>query len=466
MASRLNRVKLCALASWLVAACIAPIASAQIINFVPAGVEIDAEGVLRARVFDDSSGELTRQRFEAARQSLAQDVRTPSTLRKVSLNRLEAEIARRVSAGEGLDDAIRNLAGLTQITNVFFYPESGDVVIAGPAEGFYLDASGRMVGMTSGRAIMQLEDMIVALRAFAPESPSKQLIGCSIDPTKEGLERFQAAVADIRAKTSSNQVSVRGNELAIMDALRTSLGKQVVTVQGVSPKTHFAQVLVEADYRMKLIGIGLETPPVELPVWADKVKPRSVNQNALIRWYFTPDYQRISVNNDETAMQLVGDGVKLVTEGERVASDGSRSSTKGADRAASNYSRVFTEKYAEIAARVPVYGQLRNLMDLSIVAAFIKEMDYYGKSGWNAEWFNSEDRLPAEVYTAPVQVEPMVNGLWKGGEFATPIGGGVSIQPRLALETGNMQFDEEGKIHALRDAIKLDHLVPGEWWWD
>ena len=45
----------------------------------------------------------------------------------------------------------------------------------------------------------------------------------------------------------------------IVTNLQNSLGQQRITVNGVSPKSHFAQVMVEADYRMKLIGTGLKT---------------------------------------------------------------------------------------------------------------------------------------------------------------------------------------------------------------
>ena len=40
--------------------------------------------------------------------------------------------------------------------------------------------------------------------------------------------------------------------------------------------THFAQVMIEADYRMKLIGIGLERPPVKLASYVDKANPAMV----------------------------------------------------------------------------------------------------------------------------------------------------------------------------------------------
>ena len=42
------------------------------------------------------------------------------------------------------------LAGLQHLKYVFFYPDTRDIVIAGPAEGFFTDPSGRVRGMTSG----------------------------------------------------------------------------------------------------------------------------------------------------------------------------------------------------------------------------------------------------------------------------------------------------------------------------
>ncbi len=430
MTSRTIRIKLFAVLVALCVVTLGHIADAQVGVFQPAGVEIDAEGVLRTRMFPDRTGELTRQRYEAARQTLPGDVVKTSALRKVSLNRLEAAIADKLNSGEGLNDVIRNLAGLTRITHVFYYPETKDIVIAGPAEGFFEDLSGRMIGMESGKAIMQLEDLLVAMRAFAPQKPSASVIGCSIDPTQEGLANFQAAVNELAARTSANQIMIRGNENAIVDTLRQSLGKQVVSIMGVPANSHFGQVLVEADYRMKKIGIGLEQPPVNIPSWAENVKPQNVAKNALIRWYFTPDYQRITVSEDQNAMQMIGEGVKLIGADERVAADGSRSQAKGGGRASENFTRNFTEKFAGLAEASPVFGQLRNLMDMAIVAAFIKEMDYYGEAGWDMSLFANEAALPVETHQTPTHVEPLINGMWKGGQFAAPIGGGVTIQPQ------------------------------------
>lgn len=466
MTSRSIRTKLLSVVAAFSVVAVAHIAHAQIATFQPAGVEIDAEGVLRTRLFPDRTGDLTRQRLAAAKQALPSEVMQASDLRMISLNRLEKEIVKRLEAGQPLTDIMKNMAGLTKISHVFYYPETKDIVIAGPAEGFFPDNSGRMIGMETGKAVMQLDDMLVALRAFAPERQSAQTLGCSIDPTQEGLAKFQAAVNELAQKTSTNEIIIRGNENNIVDTLKTSIGKQVVTIKGVPANSHFAQVLVEADYRMKMIGIGLERNYVDIPSWAEHVKPRSVAKNALIRWYFEPDYQRINISEDQNAAKLIGQGIKLVGADERVASDGSRQAAKGGDRASRNFTREFTERYDRLAEQSPVFGQLRNLMDMAIVAAFIKEMDYYGDAGWDMPVLGDESQLSVETLVTPTHVEPLVNGMWKGGQFAAPIGGGVTIQPSRALSVDNMLVDEDGKINETKGTVSLNDLAADQWWWD
>jgi hypothetical protein len=63
---------------------------------------------------------------------------------------------------------------------------------------------------------------------------------------------------------------VPGDAQRIALGLKESLGVQEVSIRGIAPTTHFAQVLVEADYRMKLIGIGLETPPVKIESYVSR----------------------------------------------------------------------------------------------------------------------------------------------------------------------------------------------------
>lgn len=424
-----------------------------------AGVVVDAQGVLHKQTFTDPTGQLMRERIAASKAALTPALASPSRLRKVSLTRLERELRARIDKDQPPTVDMLHLAGLTRVRYVFYYPETKDIVLAGPAEGWTSDMSGRARGMYSGHPVVLLEDLIVALRSFPPEQEGTGVIGCSIDPTPEGLERMQDFLRQVGARATPDQTD------QIVEGLRTSMGMQNVRVMGVSPQTHFAQVLVEADYRMKLIGIGLEKPPVKLDSYVDRAKPSDMGRNALQRWYFTPDYQSVKVSDDALAMELVGDGVKLVGEDEVVAGGGERRRAATANKASQQFVYHFTQKYPQLAEKEPVFAQLRNLIDLAIVAAHIQQQDYYAQSQWQADTFRTEEMLPVETYHTPVQVETVVTSVWRGNRLMTPVGGGVQMQPELALDSSNVRADEDGKLQKFREELKLE-LADGQWWWD
>ncbi len=445
---------------WRVAAAVpALLVWAGVVNAQVAGVVVDAGGVLHKQVYPDPSGQLTEERRAAARSTLDPKLAAQSKLRKVSLPRLEAAYRAQLAGGRRATDEMLHLAGLTRLRYVFFYPETADIVIAGPGEGWAGDLSGRACALSSGRPVLMLEDLVVALRAFRAEGDGGTVIGCSIDPTEAGLARMQEFLRTVGVRATPADTE------RIVEGLRSSMGMQTVRVLGVSPATHFAQVMVEADYRMKLIGIGLERPPVKLASYVDRASAAQVARNALQRWYFTPDYQCVRVSDDGLAMELVGDGVKLVGEDEMVTAGGERRASVGTDRASHSFVTSFTKCYGELADKSPVFAQLRNLMDMSIAAAFIQQEGLYGKSGWTMATFGDEDQFRVETCAAPTQVETVVTSVWKGNRLMTPLGGGVNVQAELALASENVQADHERKLSQARQAVTLE-LAPGQWWWD
>ena len=421
-----------------------------------AGVVVDAAGVLHKKTYTDPGGQLTRQRIAAAKASLSPELTAFSKMRHISLNRLERAIADR----EGVATAeMRYLGGLLRLRYVFFYPDTKDIVIAGPAEGWVNDPSGRVVGINSRRPVVQLQDLVVALRAFPPGGQPTDVISCSIDPTTEGLAAMQRFLRSTGSHATPEQTR------QIVAGLQTSLGLQEVSISGVSPQTHFAQVLVEADYRMKLIGIGLEQPPVRMVSFISKANPAQVSRNALFRWFFVPDYQCVRASEDGLAMELVGDGVKLVGANEMVGAGGARSGASTGNRASQAFVASFTKKYAELADRSPVYAELRNLIDLAVAAAFIQQEDYYGQAGWGMELFGSEQQFAVQTYSVPKHVESTVAAVWKGQRLMTPIGGGVRIEAHRALGLDNTLPDSDGKVAKLHGQIK-PNPAKGQWWWD
>ncbi|HBE67918.1 MAG TPA: hypothetical protein DDW52_07195 [Planctomycetaceae bacterium] len=402
--------------------------------------------------------QLTRQKLWAARQTMPQRLARPSKLRKISLNRLEAAIAKQLSSGENINDEMFALAGLTRLEYVFFYPETGDIVIAGPAEGFAEDAVGRIVGVETGKPCLRLDDLVVALRAFAPQAKATNVISVSIDPTQEGLARMQQAIRQLAANFRGPQ-----DTPVVLQTLKQSLGMNEVTIKGISPATHFAHVLTEADYRMKLIGIGRQAPPVRnLISYASQIGSGSTN--ALMRWYFVPNYEAIAANDDMTAMKLTGKGLKLIDENEFVTSDGQRKKSTRPNPASKRYTTSFTKHFNAVAAVDPVYAELRNLVDLTIAAAFIQKQDFYTEAGWDLGTLGSESALPVQTLPEPRQVETAVNAILKGNRLITPIGGGVAIQPRKALEEENVARD--AGLGNAKASVSLSELADGQWWWD
>jgi hypothetical protein len=429
------------------------------------GIEIDAKGVVNLKAITEEDRQLAHKRTQAEWAQGNRELNRLSPMRMVSLKRLEQAVAAAIERGEKPTDEMLNLAGLTKLQYVFLFPDAQDIVIAGPAEGFTSDPTGtRTVGMHTGRATLQLEDLVVLLRAFAPATKGVAVIGCSIDPTQDGLKGLQQKYAEIARQLRRPPNAQQTQNITA--ALRDALGLQTVTVNGISTKTRVARILVEADYRMKLIGIGLDKPPVKITSYVSAANPAAIAKNALKRWYFVPDYQCLRVTEDEAAMELVGESVKLVGADELVGADGARQEAGPIDPASQRFVQSFTKAYPELAKRAPVYAELRNIIDMAVAAAFMQQNDFFAKAGWKMETFGDEKKFEVERFHGAKQVASACTAVWKGNKLATPIGGGVRVEPKRAIESGNLLTDENGKLQKRRDGVSLKNLPKDQWWWD
>jgi hypothetical protein len=431
------------------------------------GVAVDALGVLAVQAAADPDGRLRAERLAAARGRLAPRLQAASKLRKISLVRLEKAIRAQLDAGQPLDEAQQMLAGIQRVEYVFCLPETGDVLLAGPAEGWLADAAGRIVGITSGRPVVPLDDLLVALRAYGPTRRDRPFIGCTIDPSPAALTRL----AEFQRQIPRNIPAESQDEAAaaIANGIRQSLGLADVRIFGVPANTRFSQTLVEADYRMKLIGIGLEPPPTPMMTFARAIGGAaggSPRQATLERWWFTPNYDCVRITDDSLGMALVGAGVQLQGEDKTIGPDGKLlAGSHPPNKASGLFTASFTRKYPEIAARSPVYAQLRNCIDLLVAAAFIRRQGFYERVHWTAATLTDERLLPAGSVETPRRVACAVNAFWNGNRLLTPAGGGVSILAHLALEPGHLLKDEGGKVDALRQNLPAAP-ADGAWWWD
>lgn len=424
------------------------------------GVAINAQGVLAAKVFAGPMQRAQLLRNLQANPQLPQDIRRVSGSRKVSLRRLADYVALQLDQQQALSEEALKLAGLTGIHSVVILPAAQDVVIAGTAEGWYEDASGRHLGLTTGAPTILLEDLVTALQQFHPVQPRGNWVGCSIEPRAQAL-------ADLKQfnRTIPKSVSQSAKQQVVSNVVRgtaQTLGNADIKVFGISPKTHMAKVLIEADYRMKLIAVGLEPPPIRMASFFALVKtpPRSAFQ----RWWFVPSKDCVKMAPDRLAIQLVGDQVELLTEDYATTKTGQLFHTGNKPSgAATRFAKQFTDDYGKIAQASPVFAQMKNMIDLLIAAAFLQQTDAFSMTDLASCAFFAHGDSLVQSGPEPKEVPCVANGAWKGNQMIAIAGGGVSIDALAMLR--------DAEKAAQQGDLKIDGQIqlpgqPDKWWWD
>jgi hypothetical protein len=382
-------------------------------------------------------------------------------MRKVSLTRLEREVQLRRLLGQGPDEAMRSLAGLQRVQYVLMYPETGDIVLAGPAGDWARDAEGRMVSLDKGRPVLQLDDLVVLLRNA---ENNKEVIGCSINPREENLARTKAFLDE-----STKRPLKPGQRDAWLEQLRDTVGKQDIVVFGLDPRTRAARIMVEADYRMKLVGMGLEegVPGVvsylsAIPAANGEAVPMNV-----LRWWFAVNYDAVQTTEGHDAFEIRGQGVKVLSENELLTERGQRVHTGQADALNRQFTESFTKHFPALAAKYPVYAELRNIFDLALVAAIVQSQDLPGQAGWHMTYFGDTANCPVELGTAPREVDSVVNHrVINRTQVVAGVSGGVSCSVKSLAAKDRMVVDTYGKLKANLTGSKPKNLASDSWWWD
>ncbi len=420
-----------------------------------AGILIDAAGVVHPQVFAATSAKLDRERRDAFVQTQPSDLQSLVERRMVSLVHLQEACAVARERGEPLGEEVKSLAGLQRIDFLFVDEASGDLVIAGPAEGFVPDASGRMIGMTTGRPTLRLEDLVVAIQAILGGTHS---LGCSIDPQPERLARMQQYIRRNSSATSPAGAAQRYRQMAEI------LGRQQVSVFGVPPDTHFAQVLVEADFRMKRISLGTEPSGIRgLSSHLSLLKP---NGNSIQRWWFVPLYDGFYTTDDRSAFQLVGQRVQLVAQEEVVNSQGQRSDAAFTRASTEQFAKMFTLKYPELAERSPIFAELQNLIDLAVMVALIERERLAERVGWSLGMLAESTAGIVSRYRVPLEVESETMYRRASRGMILGLVGGVTIDTSAVishLEAADASMRLEG---ARVDCVHRQRSETHAWWWD
>ena len=428
------------------------------------GVSVDANGLLRRLDISNS-----RQLVDLRRSSLADranwfpardSLQESSRLRKVSLNQLERELQLRAAQGLPPDPSMVHLAGIYRIKYVLVYPETGDIVIAGPAGDWRTTAEGKAVNMETGQPVLHLDDLVVVMRN-AVNGDSK--FGCSIDPRPENIKRTKVYTEQIAGK------SIRPSQRAKwLEDLRASVGRQDVNVYGIDGNNRTARVLVEADYRMKLIGMGLEKGTAGVESYLESIDPaEGIPSMSVLRWWFTLNYDAIKATPGGNAFELQGPGVRVMSENQRINEKGIRLPTGKSDEITALFASSFTAQFEELAIKYPVYGELRNIFDLALVAALLRQDGLMQRTGWHASYLLDPERYQLAEDQAPTEVESVINHRIIGGKHVVAgVSGGVSVDLRPLVQADAIKTADYGLLKANHAQAVPPRLAARSWWWD
>ncbi|MFO0820228.1 MAG: DUF1598 domain-containing protein [Pirellulales bacterium] len=413
------------------------------------GIAVDAEGVVRNVNVDARN--MLRQALLKEVKPAGAEMNAPVELRKVSLKGLEAALADAQQNNLGqIPDEVKYLAGLQRVQYIVLVPEENDILLVGPAEGWKIDENANVVGVTTGRPVVQLEDLASAFRTV--NKAREAGISVSIDPTQTGLQNLQRF---LRTQKQMNPGTI--------DGIQQALGQHDIKVTGVPADSHFARVLVAADYHMKRYAMNLDPAPIKgMPGFLDLVRAQNAKiDNMMPRWWLACNYEPIGVSEDRLTWELRGPGVKALTEDEIVNADGTLTQTGKKSPVAEKWADTMTDRYDELSGKNIVFGELRNLMDLCVIAALIQKEGLLEKAQCQLPVLNDAGFAVSDFkWPVPRKISTQCSFIKRNREFVITASGGVQIDSFGVAD----KVAVDDSLKSIRQgALTRNGRV---WWWN
>ena len=382
------------------------------------GVLIDAEGVLRTLAPEEESKNLEQLRRTMA--GAQGDLAKQTDLRLISLKGIQQILVDAQKSGKPIPEEVHCLGGLTRIDYVLVYPERQDIVLAGPAEPWTIGPQGSLVGKASGNPIVNLDDLVTAFRYVSQARQGG--VSVSIEPTEQGVRQFNQALRTYGGNTPPAQLA---------SVLAKAFGPQQIKLSGIPEDSHMARVILAADYRMKLYGMNLAKAPVAgLPSYLEMVQNKANASTQLqSRFWMACDYDAINHSKDKLAWKISGQRIKTLTEQDAFDANGASKQTGKVDQVAKKWADNFTAKMNELAVKDTVFGELRNVMDLCVIAALIESQNMQSAAGCNlAALLGDQANLPTVKFDIAQALDPQISFVQTAQNFVVSASGGVSIE--------------------------------------
>ena len=221
---------------------------------------------------------------------------------------------------------------------------------------------------------------------------------------------------------------------------------------------------------MKLIGIGLEPGTLKVPSYLSMVKvERGEPAPSLdvLRWWFTLKYDALVASAQRDAFEIRGQGVQVLSENELLTATGQQVHTGKSDVLNQQFAQSFTKEFPALAAKYPLYADLRNIFDLALVAELLRTEGLPEQVGWHPTSFYENNSLPTAVENVPTAVDTVMNHrIVQRVNIIAAVSGGVHVDARTVVNRDKIQADNRGQLNSERERSIPTGVAKRSWWWD
>jgi hypothetical protein len=243
--------------------------------------------------------------------------------------------------------------------------------------------------------------------------------------------------------------------------MKEAFGNQIVTLTALPTDSRMAQTLVAADYRMKCLAMAIEDSPVAgLPSYMEMIRDGGKPNGTQPRWWMACDYDSILKSEDGFAWKLTGLGVKAMTAEQFVDSQGGRANSDRQNKLAQRWADQFTAKFDELCTQNVAFGDLRNAMDLNVIATVIAAHQLDATAGLDLSLLNGKSKS-LETPSRPVAKTIPAHCSFISGRagWTVSASGGVEINPwRVVSE----QTKSDEAVSLVRQKVGQND----NWWWN
>ena len=376
--------------------------------------------------------------------------KTPSPKRMcLSLAALAREAARVQAADRPLRKEFKALGGINWIEGYVADKDSGDVILVGRC--------------IPGRPRLHIDDLVVNARNIWD---GRRYPFCSLDPKPKDVAGVQRLLAG--AVPPRNVKDVR----QLFRGLKKTWGDQVVVLGGVPRNSRHAHAMIDSDYHMKRVSLGLVelegiiSPPDRWVRQAKKaIRPgrrAPADGPSMSRFWFHIKEGHPTFQESDGIVWLDGCSVVLLTKKQAANANGKLRDAGKEDPIAKAFAAQFSARFREAAAKVPEYAQLESLYRLIAVLRAMHLRKAAQLAGLDLNYYRRRHQYLAEKkmpktkpglanYKEATFDQSLGGGALKPHTLSSMVCGGVS----MAMPVQPKQFDKRSRtdLKKLRLAV-------------